>query len=372
MLTLGTRGDVEIFVLLARALIARGHQVVIGTSPFFRPRLDEAGVGSVPVGSGTQDELVRILRSLAAVTDRRERVRRYSRQWLRPQFAAGLPAIKAAVATADYFVNNLKFVLRRHDAIVPGASVTYDPPGKVEDLGRYATQWPESREVILELVGMSKVLVDPEDRWGPQYHFTGFWTDDAAPAWTPPPDLESFVASGPPPVVVTMGSMVMFDAERFGRTVVEALRRSEQRGVVVGSWSGIGHVEAPADQIRCVAEVPYSWLFPRAACVVHHGGCGTVALTVRAGRPSILLPQITSQEHFARLLDRAGLAAGVFDPDALSPDALARAIREVVGDERWAAAARRWQTTLAAEGGVTAAADLIESHWSALRRRTAS
>jgi sterol 3beta-glucosyltransferase len=111
-----------------------------------------------------------------------------------------------------------------------------------------------------------------------------------------------------------------------------------------------------------VDEVPYDWLFPRAACVIHHGGCGTLSAVLRAGQPSILLPQIPPQELFGGMLERAGLAAGTLDVDALGPAALAGAIRRAVTDEGVRENCRAWQPLFAAERGVQLAADLIEAH----------
>jgi sterol 3beta-glucosyltransferase len=111
-----------------------------------------------------------------------------------------------------------------------------------------------------------------------------------------------------------------------------------------------------------VDEAPYDWLFPRAACVIHHGGCGTLAEVLCAGRPSILLPQIPPQELFGRMLEREGLAAGSLDVDTLEAPALAGAIRRAVADERLRQSCLAWQPVIAAERGVQLAADLIEAH----------
>jgi UDP:flavonoid glycosyltransferase YjiC (YdhE family) len=359
ILALGTRGDLELFLTLARQLRGRGHQVVVGTSAFHVARVQQAGVEWAAVGPGTLDELLAILRSLAAIPDRTERTYAYYRRWLRPQLSAATEQITALGGASDYFISNLKMILRRGDRAIPGATVTYDPPGQVAELARYGSQEQGGR--ILDLVAMNKQLVDPENRWGEPFRFTGFWMDDSSLAdWTPPAELVEFLDGGPPPVVVTLGSMVMFDSERLVHDVARALDLAGQRGIIVSGWSGITAGAGPA---VCVSEAPYAWLFPRASCIVHHGGCGTVAAALRAGRPSILLPQILAQEHFARRLTEEGLATGCFDVDGLKPDALADAVRRAVGDERVRQIARAWQATIAADAGVPAAVEAIEAHW---------
>jgi sterol 3beta-glucosyltransferase len=270
---------------------------------------------------------------------------------------------------SDYFVNNLKLLLRHRDGkAIRGAWVLYDPPFKLEDTQAFDARQPADGS-ILTLVAMNRQLLDPLNQWGPRYRFTGFWEAQPRPGCEPGEDLQAFVEQGPAPVVLTMGSMVMFDPARLAQVFAEALRLAGQRGVLVGGWSGISRALPPGlstagagAPLFCVDEAPYHWLFPRAACVIHHGGCGTLSAVLRAGQPSVLLPQIPPQELFGRILEREGLAAGTLDADTLQPAALADAIRRAVTDAAVRENCRRWQPLIAAERGVQLAADLIEAH----------
>jgi sterol 3beta-glucosyltransferase len=87
-----------------------------------------------------------------------------------------------------------------------------------------------------------------------------------------------------------------------------------------------------------------------------------VAAAVRAGRPSILVPLISSQEHFAEILLREGLAAAALDPAQVSAEALASALRAAVTEPRHGESARRWSERIRADRGAEAAADAIEAH----------
>ena len=246
-LTLGTRGDVELFAALGSELRRRGHGVTFATSPFYRSRVEAAGLTFAAVGGGTQAELVALQRSLAAIPDDRARAQAYVARWLRPQVSASLPVIHAGLARADYVIDNLKNVWMRAGRIVPGANVTYEPPGSLDHLAKHAPRLARHGGALLELVALSERLVDPERRWGPPYRFTGFWRAPWQGAWSPPAALERFLACGPPPVVVTMGSMVMFDADRLLGAVVQALGSAGARAIVIGGWS---ELPAAADAIE--------------------------------------------------------------------------------------------------------------------------
>jgi UDP:flavonoid glycosyltransferase YjiC (YdhE family) len=363
ILTLGTRGDFELFCTLGRELSGRGHHVVIGTSGFYDQCVRAAGLECLPVGQGTHAELVGVLRSFASVDDKVRRARVFAARWLRPQLAAAADLISAAGSASDYFISNLKLTLQRGDDVLPGAFVSYDPPDSVENLAHYGSGRHGGR--ILELVAMNRALVDPGRGWPGEFRFTGFWTP---PKWegSPSAKLANFLGAGSPPVVMTMGSMVTFDVERLAQSFAEALRLSGQRGVLVAGWSGLRPLQSADGSLLVTQETHYEWLFARAACVVHHGGVGTVAAVLRAGVPSILLPQIGSQEEFGRMLLRETLATGVFDTATLDPGALAAGIQRAASDEAVRESTRRWQAVVREERGVASAADLIEDHWRSL------
>jgi hypothetical protein len=90
ILSLGTRGDVELFVMLGRALRRRGHRVVLGTSPFYAATVRDAGLGFTAIGHGAREELLTVLRSLASVSGGAERTRAFYRGWRQPQLAAAM------------------------------------------------------------------------------------------------------------------------------------------------------------------------------------------------------------------------------------------------------------------------------------------
>jgi UDP:flavonoid glycosyltransferase YjiC (YdhE family) len=361
LLVMGTRGDFEIFLPLACALRERGHDVLLASSGFYAERAAELEVPFAAVGPGRREELVTLLRSLADLPGHRERAEGYFRRWVRPQLGASLPAIRSEVGRADYVIGNLRSVWTRRGRIVPGANVGYEPPASLESLAKHLPQRVADTGALLELVAMNRALVDPERHWGERYRFTGFWRPAPAPPFVPPPALAGFLAAGPPPVVLTMGSMVTFDAARLRDAFVAALAETGRRGIVVGGWAGIAGGERLPGTVLAVGEAPYDWLLPQAACVAHHGGCGTVAAALRAGVPSIVLPLIGSQQHYADLLSREGLAAGVLDALRPSADGFAAAIRASEG-AACRAAARRWRDVVAGDPGVPAAVAAIEEH----------
>ncbi len=142
------------------------------------------------------------------------------------------------------------------------------------------------------------VIPRPEDA-PPTAHVTGYWFDDAQPHWVPPPALETFLQSGTPPVYVGFGSMRGEDPAGFAITILEALSSAGQRGLLLTGWGGMRPPSLP-DTVFAIDSAPHSWLFPRMAAVVHHGGAGTTGAGLRAGAPSVIVPFIVDQPWWGR------------------------------------------------------------------------
>lgn len=361
ILTLGTRGDFEPFWALGRALAARGHAVTLGTSSFHVQ--DDRAVKWVTIGQGTLAEFKRFLASLGSQPDRNSRSLAFGRQWAMPQVYQSEQVVTSVAAEHDYFICNMKFPLMRDGQVIPGALVTYDPPQQFEELRRYGSHTHQGR--TLELVAMNCALIDPDGIWGADFHFTGFWDVSHLPTHAIG-EAVPVASDDAPPVVLTMGSMLMFDAPTLVNRFAQALQQVGRRGVVVGGWTDRTAPQNASERLRFVDEADYRELFPRAACVIHHGGVGTVAAVLRAGVPSILLPQIASQERWGRILQREQLCADVFLSEELDVPQLTDALRRACEDPQIKHAAARWKERVVQDQGLPAAVSRIEDHWASL------
>jgi len=136
----------------------------------------------------------------------------------------------------------------------------------------------------------NSVFPRPAD-WPENVHNTGYWFLDEEAGWTPPGELVRFLDNGEPPVYVGFGSLGgATEAEQTMKMIIEALKRSGQRGILATGWSGTINMDKPPDDIFILESAPHAWLFPRMKAVVHHGGAGTTAAGLRAGVPSIIIP----------------------------------------------------------------------------------
>jgi sterol 3beta-glucosyltransferase len=114
------------------------------------------------------------------------------------------------------------------------------------------------------------------------------------------------------------------------------------------------------DDVLALDEIPHDWLFPKVAAVVHHGGAGTTAAAMRAGRPAVVVPFFADQPFWAQRVERLGVGPPSVPLKRLTADRLAAAIRAAVTDEGIARRAAELGERLRAEDGVGRAVDVVD------------
>jgi UDP:flavonoid glycosyltransferase YjiC (YdhE family) len=204
------------------------------------------------------------------------------------------------------------------------------------------------------------VLPRPAD-WGDALHVTGYWFLDRPDDWLPPVELVDFIESGPPPVYVGFGSMRNANPEEVTETVVNALGRAGQRGVLSTGWGGLGEIES-SDDVFVIESIPHDWLFPRMAAVVHHGGAGTTGAGLRAGVPSILVPYSADQYFWGERVQKLGAGPKSVPRKELTEERLAAAIHAAVSSSSIKSKASALGERIRAENGVTNAVEAFHLH----------
>jgi UDP:flavonoid glycosyltransferase YjiC (YdhE family) len=214
-----------------------------------------------------------------------------------------------------------------------------------------ARSYARARRAAPVLYAFSPHVVPPPADWPAHAAVTGYWFLDEADAWQPPADLVAFLQAGPPPVYIGFGSMSNSAPGKTLALILDAVRQSGQRAVVAAGW---GRVQADSlpDNVLGVSDVPHAWLFPRVAAVVHHGGAGTTAAGLRAGRPALIVPHMSDQPFWGRRLHALGVALPPVPRHALTARRLAAGLRQLVNDPELQSRAAALGEKLRAERGV--------------------
>jgi UDP:flavonoid glycosyltransferase YjiC (YdhE family) len=110
--------------------------------------------------------------------------------------------------------------------------------------------------------------------------------------------------------------------------------------------------------ITAVEWASYPGLFSRAAAVVHQGGVGTTAQTLRAGVPQLVMPFAHDQFDNAERVRRLGCGR-ILRRARLSERSLACELEALLANEAIAATARREGESVRTERGVAQAAEVL-------------
>ncbi len=202
------------------------------------------------------------------------------------------------------------------------------------------------------------VIPHPLD-WPASAHVTGYWFPEPQSEWIPPSELIEFLDSGDPPVYVGYGSMAGDDAEQSASIVLEALAASHQRGILLTGWGGMKTLSVP-DSVFVLDSAPHSWLFPRMAAVVHHGGAGTTAEGLRAGVPTVIVPFIVDQPFWGNRVHGLGVGPMPIPHKKLTAEKLAQAIDTACTDAEMRLRAAALGNVIRAEDGVGNAVGIID------------
>lgn len=408
--TLGTLGDLNPYLAIARGLAARGHEPVIATHEHWRAVVEREGFAFRAVRPDARREdpelFARamnprfgpavVLREivLPALEDSyadtlsaargADAVVTHPLAFTAPIVAqhAGLPWISTVLAPVSFFSRSDFPVL----SPVPHAWRSYGVPGIPALLSlalRTVTHaWMRPVRKLRDRLGLppggnplyegqhsplralalfSRVIAHPQPDWPPSARLTGFAFHDGSSEDDPDARrLEAFLAAGPPPVVFTLGSSAVNVAGRFYDESLLAARRLGLRAVLlVGDEPGSRLGIPLGDDAIAIARAPHHLLFSRAAALVHHGGIGTLAQALRAGRPMLVVPWSHDQPDNARRVVRLGVARELRS-GRYRADRAAAALEELLAEPTYAARAAELSAVVRAEDGVTAACDEIE------------
>ena len=182
--------------------------------------------------------------------------------------------------------------------------------------------------------------------------------DDGAvdgPTPLPIPDAESDA----PLVYVTMGT-VFNDAQPL-RTTLVALRELDVRVLVtVGPHADPAVLGEQPDRVRVERYVPQTQVLPECDVIVSHAGSGTSLATLALGLPQLCLPQGADQFLNATAIASAGAGISLM-PGEQEAGAIRDAVARLIDDPSFREASQRISVSIASMPSPDDVAELLES-----------
>ena len=390
---IGSRGDVQPYINLCQGLQEAGHDAVLATNPTLCSLAVAHGVKCVPVGPAVDMGAVGaqlMAQSFNNMWIGMIRVMQFGARLIEESFPDMLKVCQGAnlVIASDIGSG----IAEAEKLNIPWISVTLQPSripttnttpsflGRViwSVMGKLFvaptnhfrkrvgappvkdfTSMMSSRQILLPV---SQHVASPNPRWPQHVNQTGYWFARQQKESEPPHDLLDFLEGGDKPTAVSLGVMSMSGkrARQGAQIILGALERTNTRAIVQGWDEALQGLEIPKT-IYHAGAMPHSWLFDQVSMVIHHGGFGTTAATLRAGVPGIVVPHVIDQFYWGQQVNQLGVSPKSISRGKLNVENLSEAIMQVRNDGQMQKKASELGNKIRSEeDGVTAAVRAIE------------
>jgi rhamnosyltransferase subunit B len=408
--TFGSLGDLHPKMAIGLELLARGHDVTLAAMNYYREKIEMTGLKFAPMSPHySPDDMERA----EDIMDARKGSEIILREMILPHLRPMYDDMMKAVEGADLFLTGeivwaAKSIVEKTGIRWVSTSVApvsffsiYDPPipppapwfehlrvlgpgfqwlanAVIKNLirtwyGPYKTfrkdlglsedhdpLFEGKYSDLLHLALFSRVIGAPQPDWPSQTVQTGFcFYDGQKDTGKMPEGLAEFLRTGEPPIVFTLGSAAVLDARDFFPESVKAAKIIGRRAVLLHGVENAPPGGLTSD-IVVYPYVPYSLVFPKAACVVHQGGVGTTGQVLRAGVPHLIMPFGHDQPDNAARCRRFGVAE-IIRRERYSAATASAELKKILGDIKYHEKAKEAAAIVKSEGGTASACDAIEA-----------
>lgn len=390
MFTMGTRGDVQPYIYLCKALMKEGFEVTLGSHPCWEKLICDAGIIFEPIGPDIDIEkeaaIIRGKNSNPAISmlktmnfvfriikDSSKEIYEvckgkdliivsHSQMGATEAEVLGIPTVNVTLQK-EMIPEKLKNKSFKDKMVgnMIGKQVV-KPYNKIRKL--YGLKPLASSEDIfnskLNLIPISEYVLERNPYWDDTNILTGYWYDEED-VFVPDEKLKKFLDNGDKPIILALGAM-SFEAEAEKDKLdmfVNAFKKTGYRAIIQGFQKTLLDYELP-DTMLAIKSVPHSYLFGQGCFVIHHCGFGTSAATLIYGIPSIPVPHVLDQIGFANVLYENNVSTKPVLSSKLNEETITEAILEM--KENYTSkseAIKNISEKIHSEGGVNRAAKLI-------------
>lgn len=381
--TLGSRGDVQPYIALGKEAIKRGHSAIICTGRTFEQLIRINGVEFREAAS----DLMAMLKTEEGqmvfnnAAKHPLKTKKYLSEVVNPAFRKTLDQFWETAQGADLIVYHPKAFGTPDMALALGIPCVSMPPvpitypieefpnlaiaptksfGKklnkltynimamaesasikeVNDFREKTLKLPKRKAGIYTfkineqhipiIYPISNHLFEDVKSWENKVFLPGFFYLDTEEEELNK-EILSFIEAGDSPIIVSFSSMPLKDPITFKNILVEALAKTNNRAIVLTGESGL--IFESSKNILAIESAPHTLLFPYGKGIVHHGGVGTMAATLKSGKPQFIIPFSVDQPFWANRLYNNGYSLKPIKEKELTVENLSNSFLKMDSDE---------------------------------------
>ena len=205
----------------------------------------------------------------------------------------------------------------------------------------------------------SQHLIPRPNEWPDHGLVTGsLFLDKESKEWQPDPELAAFLENGPAPVYIGFGSMISKKLDNLVDIILQATQQNGERVLLSAGWANLKPSDI-SDDVCLLGNVPHHALFPHVKAVIHHGGAGTIAAGLRAGRPTLVCPFGLDQPAWGKIVANKQLGPAPIKQSKLTHENFSAAFQDLVNNPIYAENAKKLSLLIEKEDGLDNTAQTI-------------
>lgn len=410
--TVGTLGDLNPYIAVARELTSRGHKTIIASCPGYERNVRSAGIEfraippdlsllhndpevqrkSLDPNKGTEfivrELLLPVLNesynTLCSVASDAELIVGHFLA-----YAVPLVAEKLGLPWLQVYLHPTNLFSAYDPPIIPGARFLYN----VRQLGVWpyrflfnaaklmTAQWmrpvhelrkskglpASNRHPLIEswsphgtMGWFPHLLAARQPDWPEKIEITGFpFSNGSVEPSIVEPELENFVRREAP-VVFTLGSTAVLQPGTFFDCGARAATELGVSALLIGpNADSCSQLMNTYKGVMAVPYAAYDQIFPFSRLVVHHGGIGSIAQSMRAGKQMIIVPFAWDQADNAERVRRLGIS-DVIQRQHLTAKRFSQLLDARLHNQSGISRAAELGETIRSENGLQRACNVIE------------
>jgi len=408
----GTRGDVEPCAAVGRELLRRGHEVVMAVPPELIGFVESAGLEAIVYGpevesfwnadflrNSTWTDFFRNFWTVRGpIKVVRGAVEPLVQHWAEMSATlksladgadllfTGLIYRDAAANVAEYY--NIPLATLHHFPIGARGRLFQILPSALARSAMTVLQWlawhltKKAEDAQRRELGLPKATVPATQRiaerrsleiqaydevcfpelaaeWAQQDDrrpFVGTLTMELTTAGDD--EVASWIGAGTPPICFSFGSLPVDSPTATVEMISSACDQLGERALICAAGTDFTDV-SHRDHIKVVGTVNYAETFPACRAIVHHGGAGTTAASLRAGVPTLVLWSTEDQSIWGAQVEKLKVGT-VRRFSATTRESLVEDLRQILDPEYGTRAREIAARMTKPADSVASAADLLQ------------